>query len=273
MRGTSATPSGRSGPGATWTSSGPGSALSSPASSLSHRRRSRRRPAVSGSLSPLNSGVPLVALPALPTVGGEFARPVAREHLPGMGTAGRRRTSATPARRAHPSARPLHGNRRQRGLARQAPRARPQGPDRPARSDTGARRSSRREDQDDHSPLPGGDGRRPSLRARGLGRAARLPGSTRRPGDGRPGCRRRGPQRGPAEAGWLVELEARPEPPDDWPVVWGSSAPEYRRTVMEKGSDARVLDDVAVKRGGGSPAASATPDRSGCASSAPGSAS
>ncbi len=45
----------------------------------------------------------------------------------------------------------------------------------------------------------------------------------------------------PAQRGGrLVELEARPAP-DDWPVVWGVvGADEYRRTVIEKGSDARV---------------------------------
>ncbi len=51
---------------------------------------------------------------------------------------------------------------------------------------------------------------------------------------------------GPAEDGWIVELEARNESPDHWPIVWGIvGADEYRRLVLDKGSDAAVLTEVA----------------------------
>lgn len=51
---------------------------------------------------------------------------------------------------------------------------------------------------------------------------------------------------GPAADGWIIELEARDESPDQWPIVWGIvGADAYRQRIRDRGSDARVLSDLA----------------------------
>lgn len=201
-------------------------------------------------------GVPLVPLGALVTVGREFARAVALEHLPGRRTGKRRsaRPVAPLPKLALCSATAGNGV----WLAKHVALA--------------------------HRGRTVRLGPTPALAAAVRGRVWPVVGPYEeltegdplfRLGDERDGMscpaplagrviEVRGPDgadlgAGPGEGGWLVELEARPEPADHWPVIWGvAGADAYRQAVIDKGSDARLLDDVATNPGGPGPAVAAT---------------
>ena len=194
-------------------------------------------------------GVPLVALAELPHFAAEFARPVAPEHLPGMQPAAKRRAGprtwhAPLPKRALCSA--MAGNGvwidKHVALAHKGRTVR-LGPTPALAAATGARvapRVHRYQEVEAGDPLLAAETDDQLICPSPLaGRVMKV----RPPGEV-------DPDGGPAENGWVVEVEARNESPDHWPVVWGIvGADEYRRLILEKGSDARVAADVATGNG------------------------
>jgi hypothetical protein len=190
-------------------------------------------------------GVPLVALAELPHFAAEFARPVAPEHLPGTQPAARLRAGSQAWHAPLPKAAlcsATAGNGvwldKHVALAHKG-RAVRLGPTPSLAAAAGAQVRPR---VHCHEEVDAGD------RLFSVGSESRLvcPSplagrvmKVRDAGEVDPGS-------GPAANGWIVELEARNESPDQWPIVWGIvGADAYRRLVLERAADARLIADVA----------------------------
>lgn len=189
-------------------------------------------------------GVPLVALEQLPHFAAEFARPVAAEHLPGHKPPVQRPgpyTWHSPLPKAALcSATAGNGVWLDKHVAvAHKGRAVRLGPTPALAAAAGARvspRVRRHDEVDTGDPLfaVGSEDR--------LVCPSPLAGRVMNVRDGG----EVDPAGGPAADGWVVELEAPNESPDQWPVVWGIvGADEYRRLILERAADARVLADLA----------------------------